>query len=394
MLYGQSSLATVMIKPGRTKASAMLDLLRGLAALMVCLGHWRNVLFIDYNQRTGHGLWARAFYGVTSCGHQSVVIFFVLSGYLIAGSVRRAVESGTWNWRRYGVQRVARLWVVLIPGLLLCALWDHLGMRSGWAPRLYGGLSGDHMILNVAQDETWAAFWRTLFFLHEILGRTFGSDGPLWSLAYEFWYYVLFPLGFFLILPGVRARVRVLCLALLIAAAWMQGHEMLTFFPIWLAGAALTYLPACRAGALQRWAAALAYLPIFLLASRYERVLGPPTASTALLGDYTVGVCTMALLWVLLSARQPQTGTAWERVGQGLAPFSYTLYVTHTPLLVLLAAWAARDQRWQLDLRHLSLAVGMLVLLLVYAWTVAWATEFRTDKVRCWAECTLIGRWI
>jgi hypothetical protein len=32
------------------------------------------------------------------------------------------------------------------------------------------------------------------FFLQTIAGPTFGSNGPLWSLAYEWWYYVLFPL--------------------------------------------------------------------------------------------------------------------------------------------------------------------------------------------------------
>ena len=250
---------------GKTKASALLDLLRGLAALMVCLSHWRNVLFVDYERVEGHRAAAAAFYVVTSCGHQAVVIFFVLSGYLIAGSVRQSLARGTWDWRRYAVQRLTRLWVVLIPGLLLCALWDRVGMHSGWAPRLYGGLSGDHIVANVAGTSNWPAFWRTLFFLQEITGKTFGSDGPLWSLTYEFWYYVLFPLGLFALLPGVRPRVRMACGVLLVAIASFQGREMLTFFPIWLAGVVLTYLPSCRATSLQRWTAASVYLPVLWL---------------------------------------------------------------------------------------------------------------------------------
>ncbi len=37
-----------------TTASVLLDLLRGLAALLVLLGHWRNLLFMDYPQLTAH----------------------------------------------------------------------------------------------------------------------------------------------------------------------------------------------------------------------------------------------------------------------------------------------------------------------------------------------------
>ena len=379
-----------MSNPSRTKASALLDLLRGLAAVMVCLGHWRNVLFVDYEQQPSHRILAAGFYALTSCGHQAVVIFFVLSGYLIAGSVRRSLAGGSWSWSGYAVQRLTRLWLVLLPGLLLCALWDRVGMHSGWAPRLYGGLSGDHMIPNVALSSTWPAFWRTVFFLQEILGTTFGSDGPLWSLAYEFWYYVLFPLGLFTLLPGVRPRLRALCAVLLVAAAWIQGREMLTFFPIWLTGVALTYLPRCRAGAVQRWVAAVAYVPVFLLAGRSGRIFGPPSVTTALLSDYVVGLSTLALLWVLLSAVAPQSGAAWERAGKGLSRFSFTLYVTHTPLLVLLAAWAGRDQRWQPNGRHLLTGAGLLAVLFAYAWLVAWATEFRTRNVRQWAERHLL----
>ena len=95
-----------------------------------------------------------------------------------------------------------------------------------------------------------------------------------------------------------------------------------------------------------------------------------------------MGLATLALLWVLTSAGSPQTGVLWERSGHGLARFSFTLYVTHVPLLVLLAAWAGRDRRWQPDWPHLLAGAGLLAVLLGCAWAVAWATEFRTDRVR------------
>src|SRR5271156_6164822 len=38
----------------RTNASVLLDLLRGLASLIVVLGHGRNFLFVDYHQLLAH----------------------------------------------------------------------------------------------------------------------------------------------------------------------------------------------------------------------------------------------------------------------------------------------------------------------------------------------------
>lgn len=77
-----------------TTASVLLDLLRGLAALLVLLGHWRNLLFIDYPQLTAHKAMLAVPYILSSAGHQAVVIFFVLSGYLISGSVFRSLAKG------------------------------------------------------------------------------------------------------------------------------------------------------------------------------------------------------------------------------------------------------------------------------------------------------------
>jgi peptidoglycan/LPS O-acetylase OafA/YrhL len=44
---------------------------------------------------------------------------FVLSGFLISSTVLRSQVSGDWSWRDYAINRSIRLYVVLIPGLLL-----------------------------------------------------------------------------------------------------------------------------------------------------------------------------------------------------------------------------------------------------------------------------------
>lgn len=64
-----------------------LDLMRYVAALLVVLGHFRADFFVNYDQlpASQHGGITQIIYVLTSLGHSSVLIFFVLSGYLVGG---------------------------------------------------------------------------------------------------------------------------------------------------------------------------------------------------------------------------------------------------------------------------------------------------------------------
>ena len=65
-----------------------LDFLRGLSALLVCMGHLRNVFFVNYNEvLVVDSYLINFFYFITSLGHEAVMVFFVLSGFLVGGSL-------------------------------------------------------------------------------------------------------------------------------------------------------------------------------------------------------------------------------------------------------------------------------------------------------------------
>lgn len=100
-------------------------------------------------------------YLIARAGHSAVVIFFVLSGYLISGSVFRMFAAGRWSWKRYSLHRLLRLWIVLIPGLMLTALCDQTGIHLHRAPAqmLYSGASGNHMLANVHLTSAFLLRW-------------------------------------------------------------------------------------------------------------------------------------------------------------------------------------------------------------------------------------------
>ena len=105
------------IPPMNRDRNSTLDIIRGLAALEVMFSHLRGFLFEDFPRLPHPSLLVKAFYYLTGFGHQAVIIFFVLSGYLVGGSVLVAKQDGF--CLRYSVQRLARLWIVLVPCLLV-----------------------------------------------------------------------------------------------------------------------------------------------------------------------------------------------------------------------------------------------------------------------------------
>src|SRR5438067_1861576 len=115
-----------------------MDATRAGAAALVVVSHVRDLLLQDFAGQ--HGALFKAFYFVTGFGHAGVVVFFVLSGFWITKSVVRRADRPAF-WRDYLIDRLARLWLVLVPALLLGGLLDWYGAHLLGA-RLYEGHSG------------------------------------------------------------------------------------------------------------------------------------------------------------------------------------------------------------------------------------------------------------
>ena len=106
-------------------------------------------------------------------------------------------QNANWTWRKYLIQRTARLWIVLIPALVIGGLLDCAGRFWLHSP-VYLGTQGNHSIQgDVAQWLEPQVLLGNLAFLQGTYSHTFGSNGPLWSLANEFWYYIWFPAVYF-----------------------------------------------------------------------------------------------------------------------------------------------------------------------------------------------------
>jgi peptidoglycan/LPS O-acetylase OafA/YrhL len=332
----------------------------------------------------------KALYFLTGFGHQAVMVFFVLSGFLISSTVISSQISGTRSWHAYAINRSSRLYVVLIPGLLFGWVWDKVGGALFASTGLYSyPLEGFGPA--IAQNQiTFGTFLGNMLFLQTIVSPTFGSNGPLWSLANEFWYYVLFPVALIAGLAWAKHSLRraipltIFAFGLTILLGW----EKVVGFFVWMAGCILVIahsrfrLRTGRRLILYALVSSLA-LAACLAAARTGRL-------AALGTDLPVGITFTLFLFGVLHMDFGARTRHYPRAAHHFAGFSYSLYVLHFPLLLFLRAWVAPPQRWQPDMEHVFYGAIVGATTLSFAWLVSVFTENKTHVVRNWMRSVVL----
>jgi peptidoglycan/LPS O-acetylase OafA/YrhL len=305
--------------------SLYLDLIRALAALVVVLDHAQNMFDIHFLPRIGH---------------QAVIIFFVLSGYVISyvADTREPTAS------KFVIARLARLWSVLVPAIILTIVCDFVGMRFGLYPETYADTPMDWPLVRV---------FATLGFLTQTwVSIELFSNVAIWSLSVEFWYYMLFAAWTFA--PSSRLRV-----ALVFAAVLFTGYKGLLLLPIWLTGVALQrwrildQLPSRAYTALFFGCGALALL--YMGANVYSLVWGlQEKVLGAAYHDLLLQARVFWLDWIfglvvaghLIGARRLAQGMGLEHAAKAIrwcAGISFAMYLFHAPLLHLSRAFLPAD---------------------------------------------------
>ncbi len=204
MTPSRPSITSPFIDPA---LSIYLDLWRFLAAVTVLIGH------------AGYSQLFDGWQGIQKLAHESVILFFVLSGLVIAQSATKPGMTAC----AYFLARASRLYSVVLPAILFsyCLV---IGYKF-WAGVLPQWLD----------EHKWWTPFASLLFLNESwqIGGEVPWNGPFWSLCYEAFYYLIFGCALFL-----RGYKRYFCVTL---AALVAGPAILLLLPVWLMGVALQH---------------------------------------------------------------------------------------------------------------------------------------------------------
>ena len=352
-----------------------LDLLRGASALLVCANHLRAAMFVDHSALSASSAGVKLFYFVTGLGAQAVIVFFVLSGFFVGGSVLKRRTS--FSFPVYLLTRLTRLWVVLLPALLLTFLVDRItgtiapGILSGQETAiLNSGPAGDF-------DNSLRGFVRNLLFLQTITGPVYGSNGPLWSLANEFWYYLCFPLAYLVVANGRSAWVRVSAALSLGILGWLVLDNMLAGLLVWTLGAAAYCVP-------QRHRLARPLAPLAVAGALALFALALVLSKTGVLADSPgialLGLASSGLIIALRTLPpMPRVLAAFTEL---LARCSYTLYLTHFPLVLLAYAGFFRGEQHAPGGGSYLLFAALLIALVGIAQLLWMLFEKHTERVK------------
>lgn len=261
--------------------SVMISLLRGLAALVVAAAHLRAAMFPGLHAIADPPLWFKGLAFLTGFAHQAVIVFFVISGWLVGGSLLNRIGQPQ-AIGNYAVDRVTRLWTVLIPTFLLTLLFA----------LSIGSIGGSDIVYSPGNQYSSITFVGNLFGLQHVLLPDFGGNFALWSLANETWYYLAFPLlALAWFARTTAARLAYLSTLLLLGS--ILPSAIVAYFLIWLLGAAFSRIR-IECGIGMRWTWGM----LLIAGASYYRLAGELDVYdlTTLKQDLACGVLYLVLL--------------------------------------------------------------------------------------------------
>lgn len=307
---------------------AGLDGIRGIAALFVVVHHCWLLSFPGYPDNTGP-----AWTGFLVFGHLAVVVFIVLSGFSLAVSPARN------GWRTGNLRTFAhrRLWRILPPY---------------WPALLFSLLVAWTVAPQPGQDRPNAG---SVVIYGLLLQDVFGAPSPngaFWSIAIEAQLYLVFPL-LLLVVRSAGAVAMVAAVTAVVATVGLTAPQvplvdlLMRFTPQF---AALFALGVLAAGVLsprgERWRArplGLLSLGAALPVLAVITVQGPRwTVAHFFWVDLALGPAVALLLASLAAGKPTLVARALDTPPlRKLGSFSYSLYLTHAPVVVTLAATVA-----------------------------------------------------
>ncbi len=362
--------------------SNFLALARWIAALAVVIAHAGQLIQISDIMVAPHGPGVYAWWFLAGFSHQAVLVFFVMSGFLIGGDLLRRLERTDPFLKQYMIDRFSRIYIVMVPALAYGFVIDSIGRRIFPNSGIYDGAFFDGVFnpINI--------LW-TLLQQQHIWAPQAGTNGPLWSLACEMWYYITFPL---LLAPLLRAYstgfrlAAFVCGALGVIVMSIPESVFLFGYGAWTLGALVRW--ARRPLIKSTWLSLgvfLATATLMRLGARGPLVVAYPFVST--LADACV-VATFANL--LLSLRFAAEGGPFVNLSpihRRLSDFSYSLYATHAPLgfFIWAGVGSLLGREWYKELPtplHWTLAFALMAAAIAIAYGVSRLTEARTKQLR------------
>ncbi|RZK11109.1 MAG: acyltransferase [Flavobacterium sp.] len=357
----------------KTKGSKFLflDGLRGLAALYVMIGHARWLLWEGYQNFTTHpdnySHFDKAlmyFFSFFKWGHEFVLLFFVLSGFVIHYSYSTKLkdnQNAKLNFTQYFYRRAKRIYPPFLLALLLTFLLDWTGRVMNYS--IYNGTS-PYELMNVHIGNTphdAKTLVGNVLFLYKDFVPIFGTNGPTWSLKFEWWFYVFYPA--FLLISRKHIYYASSLITLLYSVSFFPQYwpyellqEVFGSMICWWLGVLLAEVCTKRVQ-LKLLSSSIVAFCCFLILT--------PFNAKANVYDLQIAFLFTSALGILLCLNEKHYSLKFLDRLKPLGDFSYTLYIIHFPILTFISGAVMQASGNVLPSHSYFIISGILICLAV-----------------------------
>ena len=308
----------------------ILESVRGFAAFYVIAGHLILDRVYDKNSLAGF---------VLRFGQEAVIAFFILSGFVICISQHKEPDK---SFALYFKKRARRIFPIYVFALLFSACAMYFTSEERTLPSIPQILGNLFMLQDFQSGKP--GVWLS----------PLGGNVPLWSLSYEWWFYMMFfPVSKYI--PENRRLDFVAAISLLGYCSYQvapnQISLFLMYFILWWSGVELArnHLAGVKLTLISQWklltylllGTALLAMPV--VASYVDRqVLSLGTHPILEVRHFsacffllTLGLVWKNLKWIGFIALFKPFST--------IAPISYAAYVFHYPIVAVVLSASLFD---------------------------------------------------
>lgn len=335
-----------------------LDALRFIAAFMVLLSHSRNTFFLAFGDLPAEqqNVVTMAFTMFCRMGHEAVVIFFVLSGFLVGGRGWERIKDGTMSVGSYAIDRFARI----TPPLLAAIIFYYITS-----------------LVIPGTPFSWMTAIGNLFSLQGICCKSLVS--PFWSLSYEVWFYVILG-ALAYALKATKDWKKLLGIILLVGAAsvFVLGLKM-HYLLIWFMGA-VAYMvrpqkksKAVLIGSLMGFLLSVVYWQ-FSKDTRSLEMAIEGTNKPLLELIMSLMACLFIQQVILFEPKRWLAVKVEKWVGS-MAKFSYTLYLSHRIVFLWIIAFVWPKNICEFTGKGIMIFTAIVFITLLCCWGLYFVSE-------------------
>src|SRR3989338_2925193 len=353
----------------KTDDTFFLDFLRGLSALVVLVAHVQQILlnpiWMPFSLTEKNDILPFLY---SQLGAFAVMIFFVLSGFLITYSIFlnfKNMQGGGFDHSLYFSKRMKRLYppLLLSQGVVLFVFF---------VVYLCGDTNADFFAtgkeLYLARREIKfdaMDYFGSMFFLNTIVEgiKSPVLNGPLWSVAQEFWFYVLAGL---LVMSIFNKKIIVLLLCVFDFLCW-QGNSFFFYgLMVWLFGCIIAILHLLRFSEKNKYVVYALF--VIALSAWLVLVVQADNLFFKNRQKFAFGIAFAFLMLILLESElfKGRLMAMWaaRRIAK-IAAYSYTLYLVHFPILIAIFIFTNKytQQNWWLVVAVAAMSIVLVMWL-------------------------------